>query len=392
MSGPGLSVPSPIERFRRGIALAALVGLAACGLAWGTMPQQFMRSYLLGFLFWLGLGLGSLAVALLHRLTGGAWGELIRRVLEAATRTLPLMAVLFLPLAFNLKQLYVWAQPEVVAHDKVLLHKAAYLNAPFFWARAAVFFMVWIALATYLNRWSRQLEERPDEATARALRRLAGGGLVALVLTITLASIDWAMSLSAHWYSTMYGVLFLVGQTLAALALSIVVVALLARGAAPQALPVRALHDVGKLLLAFVMLWAYVNFSQFLVIWAGNIPEEAVWYVRRLDGGWQIIALALVVFHFVLPFLLLLSYDLKRNARLLGGLAAGVLVARFVDLFWLVGPDLAGHGHRGLTVHPLDIIVPLAMGAVWLTYFAWHLDRRPPLGLTPTARVAGGAQ
>ena len=318
---------------------------------------------------------------MLNHLTGGLWGLVPRRFHEAAARTLPAMALLFVPVVLGASSLYTWAQPEVVAVDELLQKKAAYLNVPFFTARAVVYFAVWGLLAWRLSSWSRQQDGGADPARAGRLRGLSAVGLVLLSLTTTFAAVDWGMSLAPHWFSTIYGVLFIVGWTLSALSFTIVLMSRLA-GEEPftRALQPVTVHDLGKLLLAFTMLWGYVNFSQFLIVWSGTITEETPFYLQRLQGGWQVVAVALLVFHFALPFALLLSRDLKRNARTLGAVAALMLVMQLVDLFWLIGPDLVGHGHDvPLRVHWMDLAAALGLGGLWLFLFARQARTAPVL-------------
>jgi hypothetical protein len=389
-------LPDTVERLRRYGFIAGVVGLVATLVGWIVSPDQFYRSYLVAFLFWNGVAIGCLSVIMIHHLTGGYWGVVIRRVLEAGTRTFPLTFVLFLPIVIGIRHLYSWARPEVVAADRLLQDKTHILNVPFFLGRVLFYFAVWVVLAHFLNKWSLASDAGEDLRTARRLRSLSGGGLVLMGLTITFASVDWAMSLNPHWFSTMYGVLFMVGTALSALSLAIVVVTL-ARNQAPFAGVVQRqqYHDLGTLLFAFVMLWAYVNFSQFMIIWSGNLPEEIPWYIQRLQGGWYWIALALLVLQFVVPFLLLLSRGLKRNPSLLGPVATLILFMRFVDLFWLVAPDSAGHhGGGGLHLHWLDFAAPLGVGGLWVWFFATQLQRRPllPVGDPETRELLEGAQ
>jgi hypothetical protein len=318
---------------------------------------------------------GCLSISMIHHLTGGVWGLVIRRILEAGTRTFPLLTLLFLPVAFGMARIYPWASPQVVAGDPILQHKALYLNPTFFLLRAAFYFAAWNTLAFVMSKWSLALDAGPGRALSRRLRGLGGVSLLILGPTITFSSVDWAMSLDAHWFSTIYGVLFMVGQALTALAFVIICIAAFG-GEKPLSDVVRpgAVHDLGKLLLAFVMLWTYMNLSQFLIVWSGNLPEEIPWYIRRFHGGWQVVGLLLVLFHFALPFLLLLSRDLKRDARLLGLVAGGIFVVRLLDLYWLVAPDLASHG--ALSVHWLDVALPLGVGGLWLAAFARQLKGR----------------
>jgi hypothetical protein len=361
-------------------ALLGGLGALALGLIGAIFaPQQFFRSYLIAYLFWCGIALGSLAILMLQHITGGAWGAVIRRVLESATRTLPLLALLFLPLVFGLSHLYEWAQPEHVAHDEILQHKAIYLNVPFFLARAALYFGVWLLLARFLNRWSLEQDSIPQEQQGVRLEYLSRGGLLLYSLTMTFASIDWVMSLEPHWFSTIYGLLFVGGQVLSAFAFVIPILMLLTdRPPMSEIVSADQFQDLGKLLLAFIMLWAYFSFSQFLIIWAGNLPEETPWYVNRLHGGWQWIGVAQIVLHFALPFGILLSRDLKRNARLLSMVAIGVVSMRFVDLYWLVTPAFSP---RALSVHWLDLATLVGVGGVWLAFFVNQLKGRPLLPL-----------
>lgn len=378
---PNLAAPPEIGRLQHRAFLAGGAGLLLTLLGALLYPAQFFHSWLISFMLVAGLTLGSLGLVMLQYLSGGAWGLVIRRVLESATRTLPLILLLFLPLLLGLPQLYAWARPEEITSQVVLQHKRPYLNVPFFLVRALVYFAVWLALAYFLNKWSREQDVAPNLPAHRRLARrfqlLSSGGLVAYVLTMTFAAIDWVMSLEPAWFSTMFGLLLIGGQALSALAFVIAMLVLLARfEPLARVLTPNHLHDLGKLMLAFVMLWAYFSFSQFLIIWAGNLPEETPWYVRRLHGGWQYIGLALVLLHFALPFSLLLSRDLKRHGRRLALVALLVIVMRFVDLYWLIAPSLRT---TRLGVHWLDIAALIGIGGLWLGAFAWQLQRRPLL-------------
>lgn len=377
-----LSTPPEIRRFQHRAFIVGGAGLLLTVLGALLYPAQFFHSWLISFMLVAGLTLGSLALVMLQYLSGGAWGLVIRRVLEAATRTLPLLVLLFLPLLFGLPQLYAWARLDG-APTALLLHKRVYLNVPFFLLRAVLYFGVWLTLAFFLNKWSREQDEGTTSPGATSLPRrfqlLSSGGLIVYALTMTFAAVDWVMSLEPEWFSTMFGLLVIGGQALSALAFVIAVLVMLARfEPLARALTPNHLHDLGKLMLAFVMLWAYFSFSQFLIIWSGNLPEETPWYVRRLHGGWQYIGLALVLLHFVLPFALLLSRDLKRHGRRLTLVALLVIVMRFVDLFWLIAPSLRT---ERLAVHWLDVAALIGIGGVWLGAFAWQLQRRPLLPL-----------
>lgn len=344
-------------------------------------PAQFFSSYLLSYMFWLGLAVGCLALLMLHHLVGGRWGVLIRRLLEAGTRTLPVLAVLFVPVVFGLSELYSWTRPAVVADDALLQHKSVYLNVPFFLARTLLYFAVWLGLAFFCNTWSRAQDDTRS-ATARStltarLERLSGPGLVLYGATVTFATIDWLMSLDPHWYSTIYGAQVMVGQVLGSLAFVLVVLGLLAdRKPFVTAVTAQHLHDLGNLLLAFVMLWAYLAFSQYLIIWSGNLPEETHWYLHRQTGGWQWVSLSLIVLHFAVPFFILLSRTTKRSMTMLSRTAGFLLAMRLVECVWLIKPSLPS---SPVPFSWLDMVTPIGVGGVWIAAFAGQLAAWPLL-------------
>ena len=337
---------------------------------------QFYRSYLVAWLLWLGIALGCSAVAMLHHLSRGAWGVVIRRVLEAAARTLPALAVLFVPVLLGMPHLYVWTQEAVVEADAALAEKALYLNEPFFIARAGFYFLVWIGFALLLSRLSGRQDASGDPALFRRMQQVAAAGLVLYCLTISFAAFDWLMSIDPHWYSTIFGVYMIGGQGLAAFAFVVAVAFFLSRRPPMDAVyQPRHFHDYGNLMLAFVMLWAYFAVSQYLIIWAGNLPGEIRWFLARRQGPWPWLAAALALFHFGLPFLLLLSRGLKRQMRALAAVALLVLFMRWVDLYWLAVPSF----HEPSAFHWLDLATMVAVGGVWLGIFCTELKRRPLL-------------
>jgi hypothetical protein len=356
-----------------------VAGLALCALGWLTNPEQFYRSYLLGYLFWFGIALGSLPLNMLQHMTGGAWGLSIRRLLEASTRTLPLMAVLFVPIALGMHSLYSWSRPEAVAADELLRHKAPYLNPTFWLVRTVLYFAIWIGLSWRLNAWSREQDRTGDVTLSRKMQTLSAPGVVFYFLAITFAAIDWVMALVPHWYSTIFGPLIAVGQVLNAFAFVVMMLALLARYEpyAPVVGP-GVFHDLGKLMLAFVMVWAYFTFSQFLIIWAGNLPEEIHWYLDRSKGGWMGVGIVVNLLHFFVPFALLLSRDLKRNMRFLAGVAAFIMLMRFFEMVWMIVPLFHP---AGVTVHWLDLAAPAGIGGIWLWWFFRELAAEPLLPL-----------
>jgi hypothetical protein len=359
--------------------VAGVAALVLSVLGAFLAADRFFQSYLFAYLFWISIALGCLAILMLNYVTTSDWGLVTRRLTEAAALTLPLMALLFVPLLFGLPSLYEWTHAEVVGGDPILQQKEWYLNVPFFLVRAGIYFIVWIGLIYFLNRWSREQDRRNEPFLSRRLWLFSRYGLVLYVLTATFSAFDWGMSLEPHWYSTIYGIIYIASQGLAGLAFATILVLLLADyWPLSEIITRRTYNDLGNLLLAFVTMWAYVAFSQLLIIWYANLPEEVSWYVRRIQGGWLWLGLALVIFHFALPFVLLLSSRLKRSRPGLLIVAGVILVMRLVDFFWLVMP--AFH-ETGLAFHWLDLITLVGIGGVWLAVFAWQLRKRPLLPL-----------
>lgn len=363
-----------LAHHQRRFLLAGAAGAVLSAVGYVIDARQFFQSYLMAYMFVLGLTLGSLALAMVHQLSGGAWGVVIRRSLGAASRVLPVLTVLFLPIVFGMHHLYEWTHLDVVAADPILRGKQLYLNTPFFLVRAAIYFAIWNALAFFLNRWSLEQDRTGDPRMARRMQILSGGGLLAYGLTISFASFDWLMSLEPHWFSTIYGVLIMGGQGLSTLAFQIVMLVWLSRRKPLNDIVARShFHDLANLMLAFVMLWAYFSFSQYLIIWSGNLPEEISWYMHRLQTGWRFLAVTLVVFHFVAPFVLLLSRAVKREPNTIVKVAAAILVVRLFDLFWLIAPEFH---HEGLSISWLDVVLPLTLFAIWLGCFMGQLRGR----------------
>lgn len=365
-----------LDLIRKRAFLAGILAVALSIAGAFIDPRQFFRSYLVAYVYWLGFPLGSLAFLMLHHLVSGRWGFVIQRLLEAAVRTFPLMAVLVLPLLAGMRWIYPWA----AAAEPIAREKSAYLNPTFFVGRAAIYFAIWSACGYALARWSRE-QESGDVSRVGLLQSLSGPGLALYALTVTFSAIDWIMSLEPEWYSTIYGMMFMVSYGLAALAFAIVAARLLAEDEplAAVAVPDR-FHDLGNLLLALVMFWAYLAFSQFLIIFAENLREEIPWYLRRTAGGWRIFALILILFHFALPFLLLLSRATKRRASILALVAALVLAMHWLDLLWLIAP--AFHP-GGFYLHWLDFAALIAMGGIWLAAFLTFLRGRALLPNDP---------
>jgi hypothetical protein len=369
------NAPPELKRLQQRVLPVGVVLFAILVIGFLSNRGQFFRSYLFAFSFWSGISIGSLALLMLQHLTGGGWGFVIRRVLEAATRTLPLMLLLFLPIIAGAHWLYPWTHAEEIAKSPALVEKTRlYLNLQFFVVRAAIYFAIWLLLAFFLNRWSLLQDETADPQFTKRMRVLSGPGMVLFVFTVTFASIDWFMSLDPEWSSTIYGFIYVASWSLSALAFVIAALAVLTKYEPLKTVvaPVH-FHDLGKLLLALVMLWAYFAFSQFLIIWSGNLPEEIRWYLPRTRGAWGAIALAVVVLHFAFPFLFLLSRSLKRNPHMLALVAGLILVMRLLDLLWMITPNFTGDIFH---VSWMDIIAPLAMGGLWLGVFGWQLNKR----------------
>ena len=371
----GYTPPPEIARAR---TLALAVGaLFFALLIFGLLVDraQFFHAYLVGFIFWIGITVGSLALLMLQHLTGGAWGLIIRRVLEAATRTLPLMLILFIPVLAGLNQIYPWTDRAAMDQVPALREKAAhYLYPAFFTARAVIFFALWLLLAWLFNSLSLKQDRTADPKLRKRMEMLSGPGLGLLILTITFAAIDWVMSLDPAWYSTIYGLIFVASWSLSALAFGILVMSWLEKRA-PMDRVVRTshFHDWGNLLLTMVMLWTYFAFSQYLIIWSGNLPEETVWYVERTHGGWGVIALGIVILQFAFPFVTLLSRAAKKSPQKLAVLAVVILAMRIVDVIWLVEPSFnREHFHLSW----MDLVAPIAIGGLWIATFAWQLERR----------------
>jgi hypothetical protein len=361
-------------RLRRvGVAslLVGVAGAVVAGLGYGGGSKAFLASYLVAFLFWLGISLGSMIVCMLHGVTGGGWGLAVRRIAEAALATLPLLALAFVPVVTNVGSLYEWADPSHVAADENLQKKVRWLNVEGYETRAAIYFGIWIVTAILLNLFSPDEDLDPESRKNLWLQRVSGAGMILYGFSMTLAAVDWVMSLEPHWYSSMYGVIYFGGQALAGMSFCVLVMSLL-ENYPPwnRSVNTSRRHDLGNLLLAMVMFWAYTSFMQYLIIWSGNLPEENVWYLHRSVGGYELVVLVLMGFHFAVPFALLLSRDIKQKQQRLMWLVAWLLVMRLVDWYWLAMPG----------IFPNQLTLPwqlpacvAAIGGFWLAIFSWRL-------------------
>jgi len=368
-----------------------IAGLAALGAGFAANSDQFLRSYLLAYIYWLLVPVTCIGLLCLHHLVGGEWGVVIRRLLEAGTRTLWLNLLFAIPILLNLPRLYEWARPEHVAHDKILQQKAPFLNPTAFTFRMLLYYAIWGVMAYLMNKWSSEQEHGGGEVSKDKLRNLSGPGLLLHVLTMTFAAIDLGMSLEPHWPSTIYGVLYVFGGCLSTMAFLILVLRILSHSEPMSSLlKPNHFHDLGTLMFAFVVLWAYVSFSQFLIIWSGNLPEETPWYFKRSNGSWGLLAGGLMIFHFAEPLFLLLIRFNKKKSAILATIAAFVLVTRLADLMWLIAPafhEVEESSHH--FVSWMDVVAPLALGGIWVGVFSIMLGKRP-LVPVEVARLAGG--
>jgi hypothetical protein len=374
--------PSPELRddLRRifGPTLGAGIVLSGVSIIGGFIsPGDFFYSYLMSFLFWFGLALGSMAIVMLQYLTAGAWGIMARRPLESASRTLWLCALLFVPIALGTSKIYDWARPDLVHKEYALAHRQPYMSPGWFVVRAAVYFLIWGTLAYFLNHWSTEQDEKGG--LEKRLAKLSAPGLILYVFTLTFAAVDWAASLETDWSSTIWGFIFVAQEALSVFAFAILVLVLLSRRQPmASAFNTQHMHDLANLMLTCLLLWAYFEFSQLVIVWAGNLTDEIPWYVRRLATTWGWLGVSLIVLQFIIPFLALLSRPLKRNVTALCTVVGIIIVMRWVDLAWVVLPS---YYHKGLRVTWLMICVPLAMGCLWVAVFVWNLKNRPLLPL-----------
>jgi hypothetical protein len=326
------------------------------------------------FLFFLSLALGALFFVLIQYAAQGGWGIVLRRIGETIFATIPVMAALFLPLLLGLHDLYSWSVPGAAEHDALLHWKAPFLNVPFFLIRAALYFACWSFIALLYYRLSRGQDATGDPAVSARLRRLAGPAIIVLALTQTFASIDWIMSLTPHWYSTIFGVYFFAGSFVGFIALlSVVAVAMRRAGLLDTVISAEHLHDLGKFLFAFTAFWAYIAFSQFFLIWYANLPEETIWYKARMEGSWMTVSLLLVVGHFAVPFFYLMGRAVKRSGATLAVGGAWLLGMHFVDLYWLVMPTLHPEGVRPSA---LDVAALIAVGGCFVAAAGWLMRRQ----------------
>jgi hypothetical protein len=381
-----LTAPPVVNKIaQRSLVVGVVFGIVSVILAF-TRPDEFYRGYLLAFMDWLGVALGSMAILMIRHLTGGGWGMVIRRILGAAMRTLPLMALLFIPIIIAVLQhrMYPWLMPLAAIRDphirehldKHSFIKADYLNPSGFIIRAVIYFAIWNLLSFLLTHWSRQTDKPGAPDNTQKFKAVAGPGLILYGFTISFAAIDWVMSLDPSWISTIFGLVILIGEVLSAMCFAVVVERILFNyKPMSEMLKPEFVHDHGKWMLTFIMVWAYFSFSQWLIIWAGNLPTEITFYLKRLNGGWGAVGLFLAIFHFAIPFVILLSRPFKRDIRKLVWLAVWLMFMRWIDLFWIIEPNFS----QTFTITVSDIVVSIAVGAFWFGYFFRNLGSLPLL-------------
>ena len=360
---------------RKALVAVAVAAWAASALGLAADPARFALSYLVAYLFFLSLALGALFFVMVQHLSGAVWSVSSRRIAETMTATLPAAVLLFVPVALNLHHLYEWTHPEVVAADPVLRGKQAWLNVPFFLIRAAVCLLVWAGLSGILYRWSVAQDRRPGVPLG-SVTAWSAAGVPLAILTVTVAAFDWVMSLEPHWFSTVFGVYFYAGG--AAASVAALILALLAfrkAGRLVEHVHLEHYHDYGKWLFSLIVFWAYIAFSQYMLIWYANLPEETQWFRTRTQGGWAPWALALAAGHFLIPFFALMPRAAKRNLPWLAAASLWALLFHYLDLYWQVMPAIQ---RSGPAWHWLDAATLVAVGASMALAF-WYKIRNVTL-------------
>ena len=354
--------------------VVALLGAVACAILGPGNPKQFFFSWLVAFLFFQSLALGALFFVLIQYAAQGGWGVVLRRVGETIFSTIPVMAILFLPVVFGMHDLYEWSHADAVEHDALLRWKEPYLNPSFFLIRAALFFVIWSFIAIVYSRGSRGQDATGDPAVSARLRKFAGPAIIVMALTQSFAAIDWIMSLTPHWYSTMFGVYFFAGSWVGFIALlSVTASAMRGSGLLDTIISRDHLQDIGKFLFAFTAFWAYIAFSQFFLMWYGNMPEETIFFKARMEGSWLTVSLFLLFGHFFAPFFYLMGRSVKRNGATLALGGAWILLMHFVDLYWQVMPTLHP---EGLSPSLLDVAALMAVGGSFAATAGWLMRRQ----------------
>jgi len=374
---PSDTLRPQMDRVQRNSLIVGVIALAATAVGIFVDPAHVWQSYLFGFVFWAGLALGCLGIFLMHNVVGGNWGVAIRRFVESGLQTLPLIAILAIPVLVNINSLYKWTDATYRAEHFSVGHKAAYMNVPFFIGRTVLYFLIWLFIGFRILKMANEHDRTGDSALFRKIKGRSAPALLVFVLSTTYAFIDWIMSLEPEWYSTIYAWMFTVGEVLMTFAFMIALLVLLSkREPFASFVTTKHYHDLGNLTLAFTMLWAYMSFAQLLIIWSENLPDEIPWYIRRFSGGWGYVAWTISIFHFCIPFFLLLMRFIKKNPNLLRTLAIWIIIIRMLDVFWIIEPAFR---QRALAVYWTDIAALVGIGGIWLAFFVRNLKARPLL-------------
>ena len=366
------------DTFKHLALIIGIIGLIGCCVGYFIRREQFFPSYLTAYVFWVTIGLGGLFFTLLHHLVDATWSVVLRRLTESVMATLPLMVIFFIPVIIGLHDLYHWSHADALAHDELLQKKAPYLNQTFFIIRAVIYFSVWYILARVLYKTSLKQDAKHDEQILVKLRRISGPGMLLFALTLTFAAFDWLMSLDPHWYSTMFGVYIFAGSLLSILAFVTLLVAFMRHFGILQAeVTIEHFHDLGKLLFAFTVFWSYIAFSQYFLIWYGDIPEETIWYRHRWENGWKYVSIAIVLGHFVIPFLVLLSRVPKRNVAIMTMMSVWILVVHGMDLYWVIIPNFQHHFHISVSEILIFAAAFTGVGGIFLFSFWKKFSSQP---------------
>jgi len=374
---PSDSLRQRMDSVQKSAMFVGIAALAITLVGLFTDAAHFWQSYLFAYIFWSGLTLGCLGIFFLHNVVGGNWGVAIRRLVEAGLKNLLLAALFAVPIFFALSVLYKWTDATYRAEHFATGHKAAYMNPTWFIIRTVIYYLIWWFSGSRILKMANEHDRTGDHSLFLKIKRRSAPALLIYVVTTSYAFIDWIMSLEPEWYSTIYGWMFTVGMVIMAFSFLLALLVLLSkREPFASFLTRQHYHDIGNLMLAFTMLWAYMSFSQFLIIWAENLPDEIPWYVRRFSGGWGYIAWTIAIFHFFVPFYLLLLRFVKKNPSRLRTLAIWIVIMHILDVYWIVVPAFR---QRGLEVYWTDAAAWIALGGIWLALYIRNLKSRPLL-------------
>lgn len=370
-------------RGRNGIIFIALVAWIASIAGFIADPNRFFESYLMGYLFCITIPFGAAFFVMIQYLTGSAWSVPMRRIAENLMGTIPVGAILFIPVLVGIPHLYEWAHPDWIRTElaKIGGGKTGYLNPQWFIIRAAIFFFLWTLWSSRINSHSTQQDKDGSVEHMHSISRWCAPGLLMLMLSVSLAAFDWSMSLNPQWYSTIFGLYVFAGGGLSFIAVWILIcMALRSKGVLKNTINVEHYHDLGKWLFAMVLFWAYIAFSQYLLIWYANLPEETIWFRYRFEGNWAVWSWVLLFGHFIIPFLVLVLRASKRNFRILTTMAIWIVAAHYVDVYWQVMPTF--YHAKGVSFHWLDIACPVAIASIFALVFWFKVKKHAllPLG------------